>query len=474
MVKVSTRHILGVINMNSDKIKKIILGLSIILSLIMFFCLYLTSNLNKALGENNEEVDSLNKSNDNKDTRLIENKHIYDSLAIADLTKVYINVFSTMDNEGTSFDFSSFDLMSEWDLTSKPVLDANVRFVSKDRNVGEAHANIPNATIRVRRNPSASLKSYRVKLMGGFDGLHGQAVFNIDKNLNDPSRIANKLAHDLIKGLDHIAGFRTNFLHVYIRDDSLTDEERAFHSYGLYTHKEQPNKRYLRVHGLDENGSLYKAEDFRFKLTTELKNVDDSEYNEEAFESVLAIREGKDHTKLISMLEDINDENKNFKEVFSTYFNEDNYLTWLAVNILLGNVDSMNKGFLLYNPSDSSVFYFLAWDFDNIFSWMDDDIEQNIYEEISQVDLHRKYLEDSENLEKLKLKMDELIVDSFSPKTIKMYIKHYKPVLLEMMDKYPDKILSTKQINEYMAYIGQVDERVYQNYLDFIGWYEGR
>ena len=43
-----------------------------------------------------------------------------------------------------------------------------------------------------------------------------------------------------------------------------------------------------------------------------------------------------------------------------------------------------------------------------------------------------------------------------------------------MMDKYPDKILSTKQINEYMAYIGQVDERVYQNYLDFIGWYEGR
>ena len=69
--------------------------------------------------------------------------------------------------------------------------------------------------------------------------------------------------------------------------------------------------------------------------------------------------------------------------------------------------------------------------------------------------------------------MDELIVDSFSPKTIKMYIKHYKPVLLEMMDKYPDKILSTKQINEYMAYIGQVDERVYQNYLDFIGWYEG-
>ena len=86
-----------------------------------------------------------------------------------------------MDNEGTSFDFSSFDLMSEWDLTSKPVLDANVRFVSKDRNVGEAHANIPNATIRVRRNPSASLKSYRVKLMGGFDGLHGQAVFNMIK-----------------------------------------------------------------------------------------------------------------------------------------------------------------------------------------------------------------------------------------------------------------------------------------------------
>ena len=32
-----------------------------------------------------------------------------------------------------------------------------------------------------------------------------------------------------------------------------------FKDYGLYTHIEQGNERYLAAHGLDPNGQLYKA-----------------------------------------------------------------------------------------------------------------------------------------------------------------------------------------------------------------------
>lgn len=452
------------------------LSLSVLLSLILFFCLY-QSNLNKtASGENNEQADALSSSDLVKNTRLIENKSIYEKAKLGELTKVYINVFSTEDNEERTLDFSSFDLMSEWNPEINPLLDANVQFFSANKNQEPSQINIPNASIRVKGNPSAALKSYRVKLMDSIDALQGQTVFNLDKNLNDTSRIANKLAHDLIKDLDHIAGFRTDFLQVYIRDDSLMEEEREFNSYGLFTHTEQPNKKYLRSHGLDENGSLYKAESFKFQLTPQLKNANDLDYDKEAFEAVLGIREGKEHTKLISMLKDINDENKEFDQTFNTYFNEDNYLTWLAVNILLGNADAMNEGFLLYNPSSSSVFYLLHWDFDNIFYWMEDDDanKPNIYEQMNDVSLHRRYLEQDENTEKLKSRVDELITNSFSPANIKKLIKHYKPVLLETMDKYPDKILSTIKLNEYIAYIGRMDEKVFQNYLDFIEWSEGR
>ena len=64
--------------------------------------------------------------------------------------------------------------------------------------------------------------------------------------------------------------------------------------------------------------------------------MDDPLYNKEAFETVLSIREGKEHSKLIKMLKDINDENKEFNQLFHSYFHEENDLTWLSINILWG------------------------------------------------------------------------------------------------------------------------------------------
>ncbi len=348
-----------------------------------------------------------------------------------------------------------------------------MQFADDEKQPKGQAVNMPNATIKVKGNPSASLKSYRIKFMDGSPGYKGQSVFNLNKHLNDPSRIANKLAHDLIYDLQHISGFRTEFVELYIRDDSLGDKKKDYHSYGLYTHIEQPNKTYLRSRGLDENASLYRAENFYFQFTPQIKNVGDSDYDKDLFETVLAIREGKDHTKLIQMLSDINDESKDFKEVFYTYFNEDNYLTWLAINILLGNSSGISEGFLLYNPSDSMVFYLLPWDFDKIHQWMEEEDDRpNIYEELNNVGLHRKYLQLDGSIEKLKLRVQELNNDALSTKRVKSLIKQYKPVLLEMMRQYPDDVLSSIGLNEQIAYLGQIDERILMNYQDFMRRYQ--
>lgn len=450
--------------MISDKMKKNSLVLSLVLATIIFVCLYII-NMSQDLS-----VASLDSANNKS---LNEFKGVYEDYNPGDIFDLYINVFATRDNDGEIYDLSAFDLIAEWDGDFNPVLDANIQFNPKGRQVVGHPINLPNAYISVRGNPKVPLKSYRVKYMDGVDGFQGQSVFNINKHLNDPSRIANKLAHDLIIDVDNILGFRTSFLDIYIRDNSLIDGESEFHSYGLYTHTEQPNKTYLRSRGLDPNGSIYRAENFYFQLTPEIKNVNDANYDKQSFETVLGIREGKDHTKLIQMLKDINDKDKNFDEVFHTYFNEDNYLTWLSVNILLGNADAMHNGFLLYNPSNTLIFYLMPWSFDNIFKWMESEEDTpNIYEKMVEVDLHRKYLEQDENVDKLKAKIEELISESFSPKKIKSLIKQYKPLLLDMMSQYPDNVLLSIPYNEQIAYLGQIDERILINYNEFMEKYD--
>jgi hypothetical protein len=44
------------------------------------------------------------------------------------------------------------------------------------------------------------------------------------------------------------------------------------------------------------------------------------------------------------------DEDAPFAATFSHYFNRNNYLSWLATTILLGNPDTINQNFGLYQP----------------------------------------------------------------------------------------------------------------------------
>ncbi len=457
--------------MISDKVKKRIMGISVIAAALLFLWLYL-SYYGYSYAEDGNDDTAVTKSEmlaPMKNSSLKENKYVYSEYEPGGISKIYINVFPTLAADGKEYGFSDIDMVSIWNKDFNPVLDANVQFVGMDEEPKEKSIGSPNATIRVRGNPGAPLKSYRVKLVEGANGYEGQMVLNLDKNTNDPSRIANKLAHDLIKDLDNMSGFRTSFFEVYIRDDSAESKDGEFHSFGLYTHIEQPNRAYLKSHGLDENGTIYRAENFTFTLVPQIKNTNDPYYDKEALEEVLAIREGSDHSKLIRMLQDVNNDSKGFEEVFHTYFNEENYLTWLSVNILLGNTDAMSSGFLLYSPSNSTGFYLLPWDFDGIFRWMDDDSGlPDMYECINSVVLHRKYLALEGSKEKLKAKLKELVEDEFSPGRVKSLVKQYEPVLLEAMSRYPDSVLLPVTLNEQLARLRRIDESILMNYEYFL------
>ena len=390
---------------------------------------------------------------------------------------VYISVFPTKDESGEMIDFSSFEKHTSRDHTYNPTLNCNIQIMKEDENLDPfINLDTKNATIRVRGNSSRGdlYKSYKVKLSDEADSFMGQKTLNINKHSEDVTKIATKMETELLAGIDNIASYRTYFMRLWIRDTSLPKEEQEFKYYGLYTEIEQPNKAYLEARGLSSSGSMYKARNFSFHLDDALKDVDDSEYSEEEFETVLTIREATDHKKLLEMLEAVNDETNDFEAVFYRYFNEDNYLTWLAFNLLMGNDDIINHNFIIYNPNNSETWYFIPWDFDGTLHF--GEYESSLMklppslkggQKLNQSVLHRRYFRMEGSIEKVQTKMEELLENDITRDKMTVLINDYKKVLDKTMILEPDIFLLEMPPSELPDYLDSLYDGILENYEAF-------
>lgn len=227
----------------------------------------------------------------------------------------------------------------------------------------------PNATVTIR-GQSSSLgvqKNYRIEIKDGKGTWNSQSVINLNKHQSDGSRFTNKLCYDLMTELPGMISLQTQFVHLYVKDET-EGGTGGFVDYGLYTQVEQPNKSFLKRHGFDKNGQLYKVNFFEFRRNEDvimLKN--EAGYDEAAFEELLEIKGDDDHSKLIAMLEDVNDLSMPMEEVIDKWFERDNLFSWMAFHILMGNIDTQSRNVLLYSPLNSNTWYFISWDCDGAF-----------------------------------------------------------------------------------------------------------
>lgn len=228
---------------------------------------------------------------------------------------------------------------------------------------------IPNATVTIRGQTSSrsSQKNYRISIKDGKGTWNDQKVINLNKHKQDMTRFSNKMCYDLMKDLEDMIALRTQFVHLYVKD-TTEGGNNDFTDYGLYTQVEQLNRRALQSHGLDKNGQLYKInffEFYRYEDVIMLKN--DADYDENAFEDLLEIKGDDDHSKLIAMLDDVNNYSVPIEEIIDKWFEEDNLLSWLAFQILVGNIDTQSRNSFLYSPLNVDTFYFISWDCDGAF-----------------------------------------------------------------------------------------------------------
>ena len=252
------------------------------------------------------------------------------------------------------------DVLEDTDKHDDLTVDIPVHFMSDDF---ADDGSLSNAELRLRGGGSrfAAQKSFRIKLDSKDDLWRGERYLQLNKHPFESSRQRNKLAMDLMSRVPHLPAFRTQFVNLWIDDGSGPVD------YGLFTHVERSNDDYLESRALDKDGNLYKAEEFRFALS-DLENlrVDDEgePLDEERFETSLEIEEGKDHRALANMMNALHDPERSFESVLDEYFNRNNVLAWMSVNLLFRHADGTRHNYILYNPSNTEKFYFIPWDYD--------------------------------------------------------------------------------------------------------------
>jgi len=342
-----------------------------------------------------------------------------------------------------------------------------------------------NAKLRIRGNSSrlGQQKSYRVKLNSGLPSWRGEMTLQLNKHPWDLARVRNKLAFDFFCDIPYLNSLRTQFVHLTFDDDA--DPATPDVDYGLFTHVEKMGKDYLTNRGWSTSSNMYKAADFTFRKDSRLAlDANGTPLNSVDFERVLEIENGTNHTALLQMISAIDSDSNDFVTEFSKYFNRNNYLTWMAVNILMGNRDIRTQNFALLQPAGTTSFYFLPWDYDGAFGFErqpDIAASATLYADwqlgLSNfwgIPLHQRFLQQPGNLADLEAAVEVLRSLYLGSDKIQAKIDSYKPLIESLITHDPDLAYlptlsqdATSRQQEWAAEFQRLSTVVVDNYNGF-------
>jgi len=341
---------------------------------------------------------------------------------------------------------------------------------------------VSNAEIRQRGGNSrvGPQKSFRIKLDKGLPLWRGERRIQLNKSFYDLSRIRNKLTFDLMAGVPNLPSMRTQFVKLTLEDQGVTK------NFGLYTQLEYFGKEYLERRGWDKDSRVYKTEHFFFQESSGYAlDAAGEPVDIDAFEKLVEIKRGDTHNDLIRFIDDVNNPNLNFQtDIFSKYLNQDNYLSWFALNILTDNADTVGKNHYYYNPINTEKFYLVPWDYD--LGWESstqaDDVApsdrprwwySHAYAWPNK--LHRRFLQTPGNLALLKSAVIEFKQKHLTPEKIAAKRDAYYDVIFPTISTSEDWDLififggdpeKVAEFNQIFASLSSSVERNYNRFLE--------
>ncbi|HVV87281.1 MAG TPA: CotH kinase family protein [Kofleriaceae bacterium] len=309
---------------------------------------------------------------------------------------------------------------------------ASVPVIFREGDFG-AGAREPNGVLSIRGGFSRlnAQKNYKIQLDDGAGRWRGQKEINLNKHMTDLTRIRNKMSFDFFQSIPDLTSLRTQFVHLTVNDED----------YGLYTWIEEPDHRFLESHGLDPDGSLYKAVLFNFQAIDPAIASDPDDWR-----MIVEAKANPDDAKFLRMVAAVNDPNVSPADLIATYFNRDNLITWAAVNVLLNDVDVRTQNYYLYSPSTCEGWYILPWDYDG--AW-------GFYAQLTDVDrtrqrweaglanywpmhLFKRFLSDPANVAAVDAKLRELASTRLTDAATAAAIARYHDLVLPYIARNPD------------------------------------
>lgn len=338
---------------------------------------------------------------------------------------------------------------------------------------------VPNATIQIRGESSSknAQKNYKIKIKKNKGEWNGQRTINLNKHQTEGLRFRNKLSYDLISDIPQIMGARTQFVHLYVKDESGDQSSGKFEDYGLYTQVEQINKNYLKDHGLDENANLYKPNFFEFyRYEDVIVTEDDPKFDQAAFERLLEIKGSHDHSKLIDFLEKVNNPSVGVDQLLEDYVDAENIQYWMAFQILLGNDDTQSRNMYLYSPQNSSKWYIIPWDNDSILMKNERRLLENDSDQANSWEvgisnywgnqLFQRLLKSDDFRRGLDERMQELRQLITSEKISKMS-QSYAQVVKPYLEVMPDRYYAKAREDNYDKVLAGLGDELNENYKKY-------
>ncbi len=308
---------------------------------------------------------------------LRDNRALYEAEDNLSVITMYLTVSRGNSADGSDHTWEEVNAHSAYYYNAKGIdrykAEGILQIDETGEGVGEGSfgygETVPNVSVQIRGQASSqsAQKNYKIRIKEDRGTFRGQRTLNLNKHQNDPYRFLNKLSYDLLTSIPQLLSGRTQFVHLYV-DDRTEDHAQGFADYGLYTMVEQVNRTYLRSHGLDENGQLYKVNFFEWgKYEAVMMSPDDPEFDRAQLESYLEIKGDEDLGKLQSVIEQVNNYAIPIERIIDEHFDAENICYWMAFNILIGNYDVGARNLFLYSPLNSQKFYMICWDMDAAF-----------------------------------------------------------------------------------------------------------
>lgn len=206
-------------------------------------------------------------------------------------------------------------------------------------------------------------KSYNIRFEHPQPFLFNSPRMNLNAMYTDPSGMREKLAWDMFYELGRPAS-KSRYFALYINR----------HYEGLGIHVQRVDDVLLQQHGLDPSGSMVRDLTRRRGASAGLEREsifghDLSQYSDKpAFlASMFNSRWAPQWSELVDLVEWVHDTppGDQFEEVFRQRFDMDVFTDWLAIHILIADVDAFGDDYWMYKGrSSSDKWKIIPWDHD--------------------------------------------------------------------------------------------------------------